>query len=216
MIAKRLSRLYERRLRSYVYWKVRMDPAYRAVLERLRGREQQPLADLGGGVGILPLFLREHGFTGPIAGFDIDERKIAAAREAARPHGDVEFVCGDANRVLPAGHNVVLLDLLQYVDTRSQEEILANVARAVPPGGVVILRQGVRDESWRYRVTHVVDTIGRAIRWNRGRPMNFPTREAIVSAFAEFDADIVPLWGRTPYNNYLFFFTRRGAAGRPG
>ena len=209
MIAKRVSRLYERRLQSYVYWKLRMDPAYAAVRERLRGREHEPLLDLGCGVGILPFFLREHGFTGPIAGIDFDERKIAAGRAVGR---DVELIRGDATGPLPPDRNVVLLDLLQYVDSRSQQTILANVARTVPPGGVAIIRQGLRDDSWRYRVTRFVDAIGRAIRWNRGGRMNFPTREAILSFFEGFDVEVTPLWGKTPYNNYLLVLTRPATA----
>lgn len=212
MIAKRISELYEHRLRSYVYWKVRMDPAYPAVAARLRGRESEPLLDLGCGVGILPFFLREHGFTGAITGIDIDERKIEAARKVG---SDVEFICGSAAQTLPANRNVVLLDLLQYVDTPTQQQILANVARAVPPGGVVVIRQGIRDGSWRYKFTHFVDEIGRAIRWNRGGRMNFPTREEIVRHFDGFEIEATPMWGRTPYNNYIFVLTRISATAHP-
>ena len=208
MIAKRLSRLYERRLQSYVYWKVRLDPAYPAVLEALRGHAERPVIDLGCGAGVLALFLRESGFRAPIVGVDFDERKIAAAQTAAAPYDDVRFLRADAQDPLPAGHNVVMLDLLQYVDSDAQRRILANVAKAIPRGGVAILRQGIRDGSWRYRFTHFVDEVGRAIRWNRGGRMNFPTREMLVEAFTGFDVLSMPLWGRTPYNNYLFVFMR--------
>jgi hypothetical protein len=73
---------------------------------------------------------------------------------------------------------------------------------------VAVIRQGIRDRSWRYRLTHAVDAIGRAIRWNRGQPMNFPTREEIEEAFTGFESDVTPLWGRTPYNNYLLVFRK--------
>ena len=208
MIAKRISDLYERRLRSYVYWKLRMDPSYPAVRERLRGREKEPLLELGCGAGLLSFYLRESGFTAPITGIDFDERKIEAARNAALNTNGLEFICADATTSLPQGRNVVLLDLLQYVTTAAQQTILRNIASIVPPGGIVILRQGIRDDSWRYKFTHVVDTIGRAIRWNRGEPMNFPPREQITGAFEGFTAAVTPMWGRTPYNNYLFVFVR--------
>jgi 2-polyprenyl-3-methyl-5-hydroxy-6-metoxy-1,4-benzoquinol methylase len=210
VIAKRVSSRYERRLRGYVYWKLRLDPSYPAVLEHLD--RNLPLLDLGCGVGVLAFFLREHGFTAPIRGIDIDERKIAAARDVATHYDGVEFVHGSATDPLPPQRNVVILDLLQYVGSMAQQEILRNAAAVVPPGGVAIIRQGIRDDSWRYRCTHFVDTIGRAIRWNRGTRMNFPTREEIVAAFDGFDVHVTPLWGRTPYNNYLFVFTRRAAA----
>jgi 2-polyprenyl-3-methyl-5-hydroxy-6-metoxy-1,4-benzoquinol methylase len=216
LIAKRVSSLYERRLRSYVYWKIRMDPSYPAVAAQLRGREHEPLLDLGCGAGLLSFYLRESGFTAPITGIDFDARKIDAARRASRvilrredaEGPSLEFICADATKPLPQGRNVVVLDLLQYVNTAAQQQILRNVAQTVPKGGIVVMRQGIRDDSRRYKFTHLVDTIGRAIRWNRGEPMNFPTREEIVGAFDGFTATITPMWGRTPYNNYLFVFVR--------
>lgn len=213
-IANRVSRLYDvRALRKYVYWKIRTDPAYPAVAERLRGREAQPLLDLGCGVGALPFFLRELGVTAPVIGIDFDERKIEAARQAATRYRDLDFVTGDVRNPLPDGHNVLLIDVLQYFEPASQQQILANVARAVPPGGVAIIRQGIRDDSWRHTVTRFVDRAGRAVRWLRAEKMNFPTRDDVAGPFAgEFEIEVEPLWGRTPFNNYLFVLTRRATA----
>jgi SAM-dependent methyltransferase len=213
-LANRVSRLYDvRSLRSYVYWKIRTDPAYPAVVERLRGHESDPLLDLGCGVGALAFFLREHGLTAPIIGIDFDERKIEAARKAALRYRDVDFMTADVRDPLPGGHNILLIDVLQYFDSSSQQQLLTNVARAVPPGGVAIIRQGIRDESWRHTVTRLVDRAGRAVRWLRAEKMNFPTRDDVARAFAdEFEIEVEPLWGRTPFNNYLFVF-RRSSSG---
>ncbi len=213
-VAKRISNLYGiRSLRRYVYWKVRTDPAYDAVREKLRGHEHQPLLDLGCGVGALAFFLREHGVDVPIAGVDFDERKIEAARVAAKQYQDIEFIAADARDPLPQDHNVVLLDMLQYVDSGARQQILENVARTIPPGGIAILRQGIRDDSWRHKVTTVVDAFARLARWMQAERLNFPTMEEVSRPFASaFDAEITPLWGRTPFNNYLFVFMRREAA----
>lgn len=209
-IANRVSRQFDvRSLRGYVYWKIRTDPAYPAVAGRLRGHESAPLLDLGCGVGALAFFLREHGITAPIIGIDFDERKIEAARKAALRYRNVDFVAADVRDPLPDGHNVLLIDVLQYFDSPSQQQILANVARVIPPDGVAIIRQGIRDESWRHTVTRLADRAGRAIRWLRAEKMNFPTREDVSRAFADgFEMDVEPLWGRTPFNNYLFVFKR--------
>lgn len=207
-VARRLGALYEpRSLQGYVRWKVRADPAYAAVLEVLRGYDQ-PLLDVGCGVGLLPLFLREHGYDAPAIGIDFDERKIDAARKAATSYRGVDFIRGDARDPFPLDHNVVILDILHYFDRPSQQRILENAARAVPPGGVAVLRQPVRDGSWRYRLTAAVDAFGRAIRWMRAEDLNYPTRAEIVAAFRGFEAEVRPLWGRMPYNNYLFVFRR--------
>jgi SAM-dependent methyltransferase len=211
-IAERLAALYDRRsLQGYVRWKVRTDPAYAAVRDALRGRNA-PLLDLGCGVGLLPFYLREHGHTAPMSGIDFDQRKIDVARTAAAHYDAIEFVAGDARAPLPAGRDVVILDTLHYFDSASQQTILANAARA---GNVIVIRQGIRDGSWRYRLTAIVDGLARLFRWMKAERLNFPTRDEVEAPFVEFDAEVRPLWGRMPYNSYLFVFRRRAAAHRP-
>jgi SAM-dependent methyltransferase len=206
-LATRIAALYDRAiLRSYVRWKIRTDPVYSAVLGRLRGRNV-PLIDVGCGVGLLPFFLREHGYDVPILGFDFDDRKIEAARKAAVRYRGIDFATGDARNPFPHDHNVVILDVLQYFDSASQQRILINASEAVPPGGIVILRQGVRDGSWRHRFTTMIDASARALRWMKAERLNFPGRDEIMAPFDGFSAEVAPLWGRTPFNNYLFVFT---------
>ncbi len=211
-VADRIASRYEgRSLQGYARWKVRFDPIYGGVLEPLRGLQTRVI-DVGCGIGLLAFYLREHGVAAPILGIDFDERKIAVAKKAATKDPTIAFEVGDAREPLPEG-NVVILDILHYFDSASQRRILDNAARSVPPAGVVVIRQGLRDGSWRYRFTALVDAIGRGIRWMRAEALNYPTREEVTAPFAGFDIEVQPLWGRTPYNNYLFVFRRRH--GRP-
>jgi len=205
-IAQRLASFYDRRsLQGYVRWKVRSDPAYGAVAQLLDGRTR-PLVDLGCGIGLLPFFLRERGYAASIIGIDFDERKIEVARKAAGRYRGIDFIAGDARGPLPDEHDIVLLDILQYFDAQSQEQILRNVAGTVGPGGMVVIRQGLRDGSWRHRMTAFVDGAARFFRWMKAERLQFPTREQILVAFDGFEAEVRPLWGRMPYNNYLFVF----------
>lgn len=214
-IAERLAALYDRRsLQGYVRWKVRTDPAYSAVRDALRGRSAA-VVDLGCGIGLLPFYLREHGHAGPIVGIDFDRRKIEVARKAAERYDGIEFLSGDARDALPRGRDVIILDILHYFDSASQRAILENAARAAGDDGVIVIRQGLRDGSWRYRLTAFVDGLARLLRWMKAERLNFPTRASIEAPFAGFDAEVRPLWGRMPYNSYLFVFRRRAAAHRP-
>jgi SAM-dependent methyltransferase len=207
-VARRLASLYDRRdLRTYVRWKLAADRVYSAVLEQL---PDEPLVDIGCGVGLLPFFLREHGFRAPITGIDFDARKIDIARRAAVKYRDVEFIAGDARRELPPYPNVVMLDILHYLDDGAQQQLLGNVARNAR---FVVIRQGIRDKSWRYVTTAFVDAIGRGVRWMKADSLNYPTRERIINAFDGFACDVTPLWGRTPYNNYLFVCRRASSSG---
>ncbi len=213
-VADRLAALYSRRpLQGYVRWKVRTDPAYRAALDALRDRTT-PLLDLGCGVGLLPFFLREHGYTAPVLGIDFDERKLELARIAAKQYRDVEFQTGDARQPLPPDRDIVMLDILHYFDPASRQQIMKNVAAAVATNGLVVIRQVIDDGSWRARFTQFVDRAAHIFRWMKAERVELPTREEIVAAVEGFDADVRPMWGRMPYNNYLFILTRRGAARR--
>jgi len=208
-VAERIARLYDRRaLQGYARWKLRLDRAYGAALQHLRGRNR-PLIDLGCGIGLLPLYLREHGVTAPVIGIDFDERKVDAARRAARSYRDVEFIVADAGAPLPEGYDVVLLDLLHYFDRESRQQILKNARDAAGRGGLVLIRQAVHDTSWRARLTAFVDRAARVVRWMRAKRLDLPTREEITGAFDGFEIEVTPLWGSTPYNTYLFVFRAR-------
>ena len=192
-------------LRAYVRSKIRIDPVYGAVFERVC-KSNAPLLDVGCGIGILALYLRARGFTAPIRGIDHDERKIAIARSVMP---DATFELGDARTAIDTGATIVLLDLLHYFREDEQARILAAAAATAT---TVIIRDAIRDGSWRYRLTYVQEMFSRAIRWLRAERLHFPTGHDVIRPFGSFEAEVVPLYGRTPFNNYLFVF-RRSTAG---
>ncbi len=189
--------------------KVSSDPVYAAALQRLADHPY-PLVDVGCGVGLLSFYLREHGFELPIIGIDHDAAKVAAANEIAPAYRALEFRVADARTDLPAGHSVMMLDLLHYFTTDTQRQLLDHAASVIPPGGMLMVRDAIRDDSWRYRVTWLQESFSRAVRWLKAERLWFPTRELIVETMTRhgFEVEVVPMWGRTPFNNYLFVFRR--------
>lgn len=195
-------------LRSYVRLKIGTDPVYDAVFERLRG-SPLPVLDLGCGVGVLALYLRERGFTAPIIGIDHDIRKIKIARAVSDGDASLSFNVADARSSTDFRGNVVLLDVLHYFTDEDQQVILRNVAAA---GTMILIRDGIRDGSFRYRMTYAQETVARLGGWLKAERLNFPTRHAIEGAFnGAFREDVQPMFGRTPFNNYLFAFKRSSA-----
>jgi SAM-dependent methyltransferase len=184
------------------------DPAYDAVLQRLAGTTE-PLLDIGCGIGLLALYLRRSGFTAPITGVDHDARKIAIARRVANGERDLRFVEADARQPIDFRGNVVLLDLLHYFTDEEQMRILRNAAQAIPLGGLLIIRDGLLDGTFRYRITHALETIARRTRWLKAERLNFPTRERIEEPLREhFREEVRSMSGFMPFNNYLFVFRR--------
>jgi len=192
-------------LRSYARSKLARDPMYEAVLAQVRDSEE-PLLDVGCGVGVLELFLRARGARMPIAGLDSDAKKIAVARRIAP--GGVTFDVGNALALPPFRGTIVILDLLHYLTSDEQQRLLS--AAIERSSGLVILRDAVRDSTMRYRLTVAEETFARAIGWLRVPRLNFPSVEQVVAPFhAEgFEVSVAPMWGRTPLNNYLFVFRR--------
>jgi len=211
---KRIARLFPGRWdRNYVASKLRTDPLYTALVEHLRGSDL-PLLDLGCGLGLLAFYLRAEGITVPIHGLDYDVRKIDSARRAVGTSGTsgLTFDHHDARSGLPDHHgNVSILDILQFFTPEQQERLLGLAASRVAPGGKLVIRSGLRDDSTRFKITVAGDLLAKATFWMKAAPTHYPTAHdfhRILSPHGE--VVITPLWGGTPFNNHLVVLTCPG------
>ncbi len=155
-----------RRFRSYASWKVRLDPVYPMVLAELAGRRQ--LVDLGAGMGILAALaiLREPLLS--VRAVEWDAAKVAAARALMAGARAVTLVEGDA-RVVPLGQPdaLTLLDVLHYVDVPQQREWLTRCARALAPGGVLLVRE-LDSAGAKGNLAERIDALAVRWGWNKG------------------------------------------------
>lgn len=197
--------------RRYVPAKLKSDPLYAGVHAELRGSEL-PLLDLGCGLGLLAFYLREHGVTAAIQGLDYDPRKIAGARQAADQgnYAAVVFDHHDARLGLPDhSGNVTILDILQFFQPAEQETLLRLAAERVASGGKLVIRSGLRDDSWRFKITVAGDLLAKATFWMKAAPTHYPSAgdfQRLLSPFGR--VRIAPLWGGTPFNNHLIVLER--------
>lgn len=205
--------------RQYCYWKMRTDPLYPAVTEVLLREDDGtlPLLDIGCGMGLFAAYLREAGFRGSINGIDYDARKIRAAKERLTSDDQeaLQFFQGDVREALPdfRGH-VTILDVLQYLDGSEQARLLETAVHSLAPGGRLIIRSGLAEPSWRFRLTRGADWFAHGCLWMKGRPVHYPDRRHLEGALtgAGLEGRFSPLWGRTPFNNYLGVFARTESA----
>jgi SAM-dependent methyltransferase len=191
--------------------KVLMDPLYEAVHKILRGT-REPLLDIGCGMGVLAFYLREHGWAPPCTCVDVDLSKIVLARRLQHQWpGLVEFHAVDVVRGLPDHHgSVTLLDVLHYLPQDAQDPVLASAASRVSADGVLIIRNAMSGSTRRLGITKVTDWLGRWSRWMHTRPRHYPDPDSICATLAAhgLHGTFAPLWGRTPFHNWLGIFRR--------
>ncbi|WP_282297798.1 methyltransferase domain-containing protein [Stenotrophomonas sp. PS02289] len=205
-------RFGNRRDYYYTRGKLGSDPLFPGVLTALRG-DTQPLLDIGCGLGLLAHVLRQDGQTMPYLGVDVDADKIARAVRADRRAGltGTDFDCVDASAALPAHQgSVALLDVLQYLPAEAQPQLLANAAARVAPGGHLVIRTVLADNSGRDRTTRITDMLAHLVGWMGTRPRHYPDAASVRAPLeaAGLQLQMTPLYGNTPFNNWLFTATR--------
>lgn len=199
-------------LHGYAKGKASWDPSYPAVAGILH-HSHRPLLDVGCGVGLLAAYLRESGCTQPILGIEPDAEKVRTARDlVAGCYPDLDFREGDARSLPEFSGDVVLLDVLHYMEPADQRFVLESVAARIAPGGCALIRTTFRDSSWRYLATMIEEVFVRASGWIRGGHCHFPTRQEIETAFQSphLSPSIRPMWGKTPFNSHLIEIRRAG------
>jgi len=216
--AERAARCFvtSRFLHGYARGKTSWDPAYPAVSEILR-HSPRPLLDVGCGVGLLAAYLRESGCTQPVLGIEPDAGKVRTARDlVAKAYPGLDFQPGDARSLPDFSGDVVVLDVLHYMEPADQRTVMESVASRIAPGGCAIIRTTFRDSSWRYLATLLEEVLVRTSGWIRGGHCHFPTRREIETAFQSpaLSLSVRPMWGKTPFNSHLIE-VRRHVTRRP-
>ena len=204
-------------LRRYVASKLRRDPVYPAAYELFRG-SNEPIMDVGCGLGLLAFYLRERGLRQPVVGFDLDARKIRQGTGIASRYAGIDLRSQDVQGPMPAfSGNVALFDVVHYLPPAQQTSLFSRLARCVAPGGLLVVRDCPADRTARFWVTHLAERFAQILSWNLNTSLHFPSRERIAEAFSEkeFERESKPLWGTSPFNNHLFIFRRRASEAVP-
>ena len=201
---------------NYFYSRAKLasDPLYPAVADALRGTSA-PLLDLGCGIGLLVLALRDVGIGVAYRGVDFDAAKIAQARRATQLAGSadarfdvVDLAAGAA--VPPHRGSVAILDVLQYLPPDAQARLLDAATGMLSADGVLVIRSGLDDGGARIRTTGAFDRIAARLGWMKSPPLRYPREDELRARLdaAGLQSTFSPLRGNTPFNNYLIVARR--------
>jgi 2-polyprenyl-3-methyl-5-hydroxy-6-metoxy-1,4-benzoquinol methylase len=196
----------------YTRTKLRTDPLYPGVLAALRGTHA-PVLDLGCGLGLLAHALRADGQSMAYFGVDNDAAKIVRAQRVstALAFRDTRFERMDLAREMPEHRgSVAILDVLQYLDRDGQRTLLRHAAAMLSEDAVLVLRSAIADDSGRSRTSRVSDRLANVIGWMQFRPRSYPTLADLRATLQEagLRVDAKPLYGDTPFNNWLIVARR--------
>jgi uncharacterized protein (DUF2062 family)/protein-L-isoaspartate O-methyltransferase len=216
--------------RSVTAWefargKLLSDPVYEYVANRGVLAPGQTLLDLGCGQGLMLGLLaeiRRSASESPapvppvferLIGIELRRRIAALARGALG--SEVEILEGDVGEIaLPGAQAVLAFDVLHMLSEGEQASLVARLAEALDPGGIMLVREVDAGGGWRFRVVHVGNRLKALVTGNWRQRFAFRTRDgwSRLLTDAGFHVSMVPMNERTPFANVLFVAQRRSDA----
>jgi 2-polyprenyl-3-methyl-5-hydroxy-6-metoxy-1,4-benzoquinol methylase len=119
--------------------------------------------DVGCGFGLFSLYFASVSPGLSLYGIDRNQRRIALARRAAARLGlaNVHYQLGDATEFRSAERfdAVYMLDIVHHVPEETVAPLLEQLAKALPPGGRLILKDVERHPAWKRWFTHCLDKL---------------------------------------------------------
>jgi SAM-dependent methyltransferase len=207
--------------------KLRGDPVYRSavtsgLLSRPGREAPSTLVDVGCGQGLMLALLAElrravrrgewQGADAPffdrLIGIELRPNVAAIARAALA--GEADIVANDVRKEsLPPADVVLLFDVLHLMPGADQEALLAVLARALEPGGVMLIREADASAGWRFTAVRLGNRV-KALAVRRWRQtFHFRSRTEWLATFDALGlhADVRPMGAGTPFGNVLFRVT---------
>lgn len=198
--------------RRYVKSKLAADPAYAATAALVMDRPM-PLLDIGCGIGLLGQYLHTHGAVTRYLGVDSDLRKIEAGNRALHLSGlgnALHLAHADGTARQPIRGHVALLDVLHYLPQEGQRALLDNAVAHLAPGGLLVIRNVLRERSLRYAMTRISEFFLRTSGWMRVGAQHYPSEEELRAPLeaAGLAVSVRSLHGKTPFDCYLLVAER--------
>jgi uncharacterized protein (DUF2062 family) len=143
--------------RSFVWWKLRLDRIFAMLTAEDLG--SGAVVDLGCGYGIALALASNENANRPLAGCDLNGRRIATARRSLSSLDAAVSVHDIRSFPLPPAGLILILDVLQYLPAEDQMILLKRCCSALLPDGKLIFRIHDRERGLWSRVTLALDRL---------------------------------------------------------
>jgi len=138
------------------------DPLYPFLLEEGFHERGVRVLDLGCGRALAGALVGLYGGpSGSYLGVDVSERYVRTARQVLEEFPGCGVVASDLRDFDPPAADVVIVnDVLRYLPFTAQDALLRRIARVVPPGARIFVREKNAGAGWRFRMRALLDTHG--------------------------------------------------------
>lgn len=174
-----------------------------ALAEELRQVNGRVLS-VGAGHGLLERFAAELNPGVTVTGLDLDAERAAVADATRRNAPRVEIRAQDVRSLDEDGgyDAAIAIDLLHHVPTEDHAALAAALARAVKPGGTLLVKDIARTPNWKNAVNRLHDRIVASEATTGLEP------EALAELFAEAGFRTERLERIAPLSPYPHFILR--------
>ena len=144
-------------------------------------------------------------------GIEMRPRVARRAREVLGRAATIDEVDLTAWSVPPCDA-VILLDVLHLLTRDAQERLIDGVARAIPPGGVLVVREADAAAGWKFQMVRAGNRFNAFWQGRFRRPFCFDSVAGWTARFARagFEVEAVTRHDSGPFGNVLLQ-ARRGA-----
>jgi len=140
----------------YMRIKTRLEKNY-DIFHQLVPKQGRVL-DIGCGYGFMSYMLSFTSDQRYITGIDYDEEKVETANHCFSKTGNVNFIHSDALSFNFEKYDAIILaDMLHYLQPGEQDQVIEKCISNLNPGGVVIIRDGDKDEQGKHKKTEMTE-----------------------------------------------------------